>query len=74
VTATPDPPVSAAGSETETIDGYQPVHAPPLQRMAVVGAVGSTWISCAPTASALPALSQERNRTVVVAFTAKGAV
>ena len=68
-------PLSVAKREIWTDALYQPLEqAAALQTIDDVGAVVSIWISCDLVASTLPALSQARNLTVVVAETVNGAV
>jgi len=71
----PEPPLlSVAVSPTVTgIVRYHPVeHVVLLQEMAVVGATVSIWMTWDLAASALPALSTEKNLMVLVADTVKG--
>ena len=67
-----------AGGDNVTVTGelvYQPAeHAVLLQATVVVGATVSNEMVWELTASAFPALSTEKNLTVVVADTVKGAV
>ena len=46
----------------------------PKESVGWLGAVVSIWISCEPTGSTLPTASKERNLTVLVPETVKGAV
>ena len=74
---TPDPPVSVAESETVTAERNHAAHDPVLQRMVLTGAVvsrggGLTVTVLDAGASAFPAASIEKYRTVVVAPSSKG--
>ena len=74
---TPEPPLPSVAANVTVIGDvlYQPVeHVALLQEMVVVGATVSTLMVWDFTASALPALSTEKNLTVVVADTWKDAV
>ena len=62
-------------AESATVTAlYDPSQAALLQLIVVVGAAVSIWIGCDLTASALPALSTEKNFTAEVLVTVNGAV
>ncbi len=65
---TPEPPLSSlADSITVTSPLKTPLeHAAPLQEMLVAGPTVSIWIGWALTDSTLPALSTEKNLTVLL--------
>ena len=69
------PGLSVADIVTLTGAWYQPSeHAAPLHATVVVGATVSIWTCCDLTDSRLPAMSAEKNSTVLVVDTLKAPV